>query len=204
MQIIKGLLLIIVFLELTACNLQQNDHIIKTNSAAAKDNMQLGMAYLQQGDRVRAKHKLLLALQQDKNSAQVQDAMAYFLEITGELQQAEIYYQRALQLAPKSGVELNNYGVFLCHLGKYAESENQFLAAVQDPNYLNTAKAYENAGLCAQQIPDVDKATKFFLLAVKQDPNLAMAWFELAQINYKEGHEEIAEQYMANYWRLNK
>ena len=129
MQIIKGLLLIIVLLEITACNLQQNDQITKTNPLAAKDNMQLGMAYLQQGIVFRAKYKLLLALQQDKNSAQVQDAMAYFLEVSGELQRADVYYQRAIQLAPKSGIELNNYGVFLCHLGKYAESENQFLAA---------------------------------------------------------------------------
>ena len=82
--------------------------------------------------------------------------------------------------------------------------KTNFLLPQQDPNYLNTAKAYENAGLCAQQIPDIDKATKFFMLAVKQDPNLATAWFELAQINYAEGHDQLAEQYMANYWRLNK
>ncbi len=203
MNIIKCLLFIFL-LELTACNLQQNNQIIKTNSAAANDNMQLGLAYLQQGDRVRAKHKLLLALQQDNNSAQVQDAMAYYCEIIGNTQQAEIFYLRALKLAPKSGIELNNYGVFLCHLNRYAESEKQFLAAAQDQNYLNTAKAYENAGLCTQEIPDFNKATQFYLLAVKQDPSLAIAWLELARINYAESHMEIADQYMANYWRLTK
>lgn len=189
----------ICLLELTACNLQQNDPTIKTNSVAANDNMQLGLAYLEQGDRVRAKHKLLLALQQDKNSVQVQDAMAYFLEEMGDEQQAEIYYLRAVQLAPNSGVALNNYGVFLCRIGKYAESEKQLLAATHDSNYLNTAKAYENAGLCAQEIPDLINAKQLLLLAVKQDPSLAQAWFELAQISDEQGNKQLADRYMANY-----
>ncbi len=203
MTIIKWLLFIFL-LNVTACTLQQNEQIINTNSAAANDNMQLGLAYLQQGNRVRAKQKLLLALQQDHNSAQIQDAMAYFLEVTGDTHQAEVYYLRALQLTPHSGVALNNYGVFLCRIGKYTESENQFLAATQDPNYLNTAKAYENAGLCAEEIPDFNNATQFLLLAVKQDPKIAQVWFELAQISYEKGDKQLADQYMTTYLKLNQ
>lgn len=201
MRIIKWLL-VIFLLNITACTLQQHEQTINTNSAAANDNMQLGLAYLQQGDRVLAKQKLLLALQQDKNSAQVQDAMAYFLEVMGNTHQAEIYYLRALQLAAHSGAALNNYGVFLCRIGKYEESEKQFLAATQDPNYLNTAKAYENAGLCAEEIPDFHNAMQFLLLAIKQDPKIAQAWFELAQISYEKGDKQLANQYMANYMSL--
>lgn len=201
MKIILKIVLIIFLLQITACNLQK---INTKNPIAADDNMQLGLAYLQQGDRARAKHKLLLAMQQDKNSAQVQDAMAYFLEVTGETKQAESRYLIAIQLAPHSGAEHNNYGAFLCRIGKYSESEQQFLAAIHDPDYLNTAKAYENAGLCALKIPDNKTAEGFFMQAVNHDPSLSFAWYQLAQISYDAGDQQLAQQYMANYLRLTE
>lgn len=201
MKIIRVLLCIIGLVSLTACNVQQPSQL-NNNSLAAIDNMQLGLAYLEQGDRTRAKYKLLLALQQDPNSARIQDAMAYFLEMTGNITQAEFYYQRAIQIAPASGAEHNNYGVFLCHQGEFEKSEQQFLAAVTDPNYLNTAKAYENAGLCAQQIPDLKKAELFYTQAIKQDPQLAMAWYELAQISFDKGDKQQAQQDIENYMKL--
>lgn len=201
MRIIIKLFGITFFLILTACNVQQPSQL-NNNSMAAMDNMQLGLAYLAQGDRTKAKYKLLLALQQDPNSAQVQDAMAYFFEMTGNTTQAENYYQRAIQITPSSGAEHNNYGVFLCRQGEYEKSEQQFLAAVTDNNYLNTAKAYENAGLCTQQIPDLQKAEFFYTQALKQDPQLAIPWYELAQICYIKGDKQQAQRDLENYMKL--
>ncbi len=199
----KYLLCFILILFLTACNLQTTSSINQQNNKiAANENMQLGLAYLEQGDRTRAKYKLLLALQEDQNSAQVHDAMAYYLEMTDDATQAQMHYLRAIQLAPQSGAVHNNYGVFLCHIGQFEQSEKEFLVAVNDSNYLNTAKAYENAGLCAQQIPDIKKAELFYTNAIKQDPHLALAWYELAQISVDEGDRQQARQEIDNYENL--
>jgi type IV pilus assembly protein PilF len=161
---------------------------------AASYNTQLGMAYLKQGDRPRAKRKLLTALDLAPNSADVNAAMAYYLEKTGELKEAYSYYQKALSLAPKSGAQLNNYGAFLCRLGQYKEAEAYFLKAVKDVHYVHTAEAYENAGLCAAAIPDYPKAEYYFKRALKHDPKRRQSLHELV----------ILKQPLGSWAKLNK
>jgi type IV pilus assembly protein PilF len=54
---------------------------------------------------------------------------------------------------------------------------------------MNTAGAYENAGLCAAAIPDYSKAKTYFIKALKQDPQRKQARFELARIEIKQNHQ---------------
>src|SRR5580704_10911769 len=96
---------------------------------AAAFNVQLGMGYLKQGDRPRAKKKLLIAMQQAPDSSDVNAAMAYYYEQTNELDQARKYYLKALSLSSNAGAQLNNYGTFLCRQGQYKEAELYFLKA---------------------------------------------------------------------------
>jgi type IV pilus assembly protein PilF len=164
---------------------------------AASYNTQLGMAYLKQGDRPRAKRKLLRALDLAPNSADVNAAMAYYLEKTGDLKEAHSYYQKALSLAPNSGAQLNNYGAFLCRLGQYKEAEAYFLKAVKDIHYVHTAEAYENAGLCAAAIPDYPKAENYFKRALKHDPKRRQSFHELVTLERK--HNKFTDHTGANY-----
>lgn len=185
-KIIKYLSPAIIFYFLTACATKPilTDEINTTpNLIAAQYNIELGLAYLQQGDRSRAKHKLLLALQQAPDSPQVLDAMAYYLEITGATQAAENDYLQAIKLAPTQGATLNNYGVFLCKQGRYAASVQEFMAASKDPDYLATAKIYENAGICALAMHDKQKAIYYFERAIQEDPRSTNASAELKLIN---------------------
>jgi type IV pilus assembly protein PilF len=160
------------------------------------------MAYLKQGDRLRAKRKLLSALDLSPNSADVNAAIAYYFEKTGEIKQARIFYKKALSLAPNSGSQLNNYGSFLCRLGSYKEAEGYFIRAVSDVRYINTAGAYENAGLCAAAIPDYDKALGFFAKALKQDPKRKQSLYELARIELKQNRAAKALAYIEQYPKL--
>jgi type IV pilus assembly protein PilF len=139
---------------------------------AADDNVKLGLAYLQEGNTPHAKEKLLMALEEAPHWSVAKDAMAYFLEVTGDKNEAEKYYKEAISLSPDDGAVLNNYGTFLCRSHRIDEAEKMFLKAATLPNYLNTAKAYENAGLCALTIPDKNKAKYYFEKASKQDPQL--------------------------------
>jgi type IV pilus assembly protein PilF len=172
------------------------------NPTAANYNVQLGVGYLQQGDVQRAKQKLLLALDQAPTWAPAQDAMAYYLENTGDDQGAEKYHQRALDLDPKSGAVQNNYGTFLCRTGHYQAAVQHFILATQDPQYLNTAEAYENAGLCARKIPDDVNAAVYLQKAIQQDPRRANAYLELAQISFNQNNYSVAQQYLDHYAAL--
>lgn len=164
----------------------------KDLAKAASFNVQLGMGYLKQGNRSRAKKKLLTALKQQPQSPEVNAALGYYFEQTSELEQAKTYYLKAISLSSNSGAQLNNYGTFLCRQGKYAEAEKYFLRAVADMQYVNTAGAYENAGLCSMEIPDLNKAKTYYIKALKQDPGRRESLHELALIYQKEGHPQQA------------
>lgn len=187
--------LIIALLLLQSCQVLNKS---KTNNAALY-NTQLGLAYLNQGDRPRAKRKLLIALTQAPDSPEANASMAYFLEKCGDMTRAAVYYRKAMALAPKDGAQLNNYGAFLCRRGQYSEAEPYFMHAIEDANYIHTAGAYENAGLCAAAIPDYTKAKMYFVKALEQDPSRKQSLYELVKIEVKLGHERVAATYLQKY-----
>ncbi len=169
---------------------------------AATFNTQLGIAYLNQGNLPRAKRKLLRALELTPNSSDVNGAMAYYLEKTGDFKKAESYYRKALSLASAKGAQSNNYGTFLCRRERYKEAELYFLKAAQDVQYVHTAGAYENAGLCAQAIPDDAKAKQYFNLALAQDPRRKQSLYQLIAINLKQHQAKIAVADLAKHAKL--
>lgn len=170
---------------------------------AAEYNVQLGLAYLQAGELSRAKDKLLRAQQQAPRSPNVKSAMGYFLAHTGEQQRAAAYYLQAIALAPKAGATHNNYGTFLCQQKQWRKAESHFLRAAEDPHYLNTASIWENAGLCALQVPELNKASRYFHKAIHQDPKRAKSWLGLAQIQYQKQDYRKAKSYLDQYMQLN-
>jgi type IV pilus assembly protein PilF len=203
---IVGRLLLISCLVLQACQHNEEDNDVSKNqpdlSKAASFNVQLGLGYLKQGDRPRAKKKLLTALEQEPNSPDMNAAMAYYLEQTNELEEAKKYYLKAISLAGNSGAQFNNYGTFLCKQGEYKKAETYFLKAVKDPQYINTAAAYENAGLCVLAIPDTEKAKFYFNKALNQDPSRRESLYELVKLSSKEGHDEHAFQLLQQHPEL--
>lgn len=166
---------------------------------AAKYNMQLGISYLNQGDRPRGKRKLLTALTLAPQSADVHAAMAFFLEKTDDVAGAKRYYQKALSLEPKSGAQRNNYGAFLCRMGQYPEAERYFLEAGEDVHYVNSALAYENAGLCAELAKNEAKSQTYFLKALAQDPDRKESLRELVKLTLKQHKPETALTYLHQY-----
>lgn len=177
------IILIACFLNLGACSIKAvttyKENMDQKNQTA-RINAQLGIAYLQKNDMQRAKQKLLLSLAQTPSIPEPWYAMAWFLEVTGNKPQAKIYYLKAIAISPQHGAAKNNYGAFLCRSGHYQAAIQQFLLAAHDPNYLNPAAAYENAGLCAKKIPDNKKSAHYFQQALKHDPTRQVSRQELA------------------------
>jgi type IV pilus assembly protein PilF len=165
------------------------------SNAAAEINAQLGIYYMKQGNLERAKEKLTLALNQSPKNAKVLSSMGYYLETIGEPVKAERYYLNAISIAPQDGTLKNNYGTFLCRSKRYYAAIDQFLTAVKDPNYIASAEAYENAGLCAMEIPNLKLAEDYFSKALQNNYSLEKSLFEMSQISYQEGDYAKADQY---------
>lgn len=166
---------------------------------AARLNIELGLSYLKQEQVSRAKSKFNRAKKLAPQLPEVYYAFGYFHEHVGENKLAEKAYQKAISLNPKGGIEHNNYGAYLCRTQQYRHAEKEFMRAVEDPNYNNTAEALENAGLCVQQIPDIAKAIEYYEKALRYDPNRSNALLELAIIRYQERNLPYANEYLARY-----
>jgi type IV pilus assembly protein PilF len=141
------------FLTLSACTLQQSENrtqIIKPNSNYADASE--GLYYLSQGYTDKAQKKLQLAIARAPNDPLILNAIAYYYEKTGSLNDANRYYLKAIKVAPpKYGTALANYGAFLCRNGHYKESLNYFCKAAQT-NYPYGNKALANARFCRQEM----------------------------------------------------
>lgn len=170
---------------------------------AAEINVQLGLGYFKQGDVQRAQKKLMLASEQAPNSPDVAGALGYYFERTGNLEQAELYYAKAMNLTHGAGAQLNNYGAFLCRQGKYKVADDYFEKASRDLQYVNSAGALENAGLCALAIPNLAQAERYFERAYTQDPRRTKALYELAKLAFNKKQYDKVLQRVEQYNTVN-
>lgn len=146
-------------------------------------NLELGMAYLGKKDYSRAKRKLLMALEHGPKSPEAWYSMGYYLQKIGNNEKAAQYYEHALTLAPQRGDVQNNYGAFLCSIGKNKEAIQHFRLAVKDETYLDSASAYENAGLCSYKNHNLKAAKHYFRMALRQDPSRNTAKAMLSKLD---------------------
>jgi type IV pilus assembly protein PilF len=185
MKVTKALVFLLISCQVSCSSMNPNspdEQELAKNKKIAEINVQLGMGYLERKDMNRAKQKLLYALKTAPQLPEAWYSMAYFHEVTGNKQQARTNYLKALELAPKRGDVQNNYGTFLCNNGEYRASIEHFIAATQDPEYLSSGGAFENAALCALKIPDKRLAEHYFTLALEQDPTNEMTMTELTKL----------------------
>ena len=64
----------------------------------------------------------------------------------GDDNKAEENFKRALAINNVDSSTLNNYGNFLCKLGRLSEAENAFLKAAENPLYDDPEIAITNVG----------------------------------------------------------
>ncbi len=161
----------------------------KTDKAheAAIYNVQLGVAYMNQGDLERAKEKLDRALAQDGSSADVHSARAALFARLGDKDKADAEYRAALRLAPHDPRMVNNYAVYLCQNGRVDEGVKRFLEAARNPLYPTPEAAYTNAGVCLRAAKRDEEARVDFGRALQLKPNFAEAQFQLANLQFDHG-----------------
>lgn len=174
------------------------------NVKAAKLNLELGVTYLKQDQISRAKSKFIHAKELAPNLPEVHYSYGYFLERVGENDEAKKAYEKAISLNSKGGNEHNMYGAFLCRQKKFKDAEKEFLKAVEDPNFTQTAEAFENAGLCVLQIPEHAKAAEYLEKSLRYDMNRSNALLELAILKFQLRKYDEAKDYHARFVQLSK
>lgn len=169
------------------------------DAKAAEINVRLGLNYLQRGDYEIALEKLEKALQQNPNLPSAHNTIALLYQHLDETDKAEMHFKQAVQRDSTYSAALNNYGAFLCGQKRYEEAEHYFLEAIKNPLYDSKAQALENAGMCANRIPDQTLAEKYFLKALQMNPHLSKSLLQMAQLRFLNIDYEDAHLYLKRY-----
>jgi type IV pilus assembly protein PilF len=146
-----------------------------TDEEAAVANLNLGIGYLRQGRPDAAVEALERAADLDPRSADAHSALALAYDQLREPEQAEDHHRRATQLDVGNAAAQNSYAVFLCRQNRWAEAERFFRRAAENPRYATPAAALTNAGNCARDSNDVEKAEQNYRAALAINPAFADA-----------------------------
>ena len=188
-QLCGGVLAVLL---LTACSSSSAKRQTEKAHEAAVYNVQLGLAYMNQGDLERAKDKLDRAATQDPNSADVHSARATLYARLNETDKADSEFRTALRLAPNDPRMVNNYAVYLCQSGRTDEGVKRFLEAAKNPLYTTPEIAYTNAGVCLHTAKKYEDARANFMRALQVRPNYAEAQYQLANLQFERGEYPAA------------
>jgi type IV pilus assembly protein PilF len=150
---------------------------------AAKYNIQLGTAYLQQGNYPLAKEKLERSVKQNPKDPDVHTSLGLLYDRTGEVKLADKHFREALRLAPDKPDLINNYAVYLCKNGRVDEGVERFTSVAANKYYRTPEVALTNAGVCLKSAKRLDEAQQKFSGAIKARPNFTEATVQLAVLH---------------------
>ncbi len=166
---------------------------------AARINVELGMAYMKEGNLAVAKEKLDQAMKEDPGMPAVHSTIALLYDRLNQPAQADEEFRAALRLAPQDPDTLNNYAIYLCRIGRTDEGVKYFLSAATNPLYATPAAAYTNAGVCLRAAKRYDQATQQFQKALTALPNFAEAAFQLVDTDFQRGQLTAARTQLDRY-----
>ncbi|WP_313296227.1 type IV pilus biogenesis/stability protein PilW [Stenotrophomonas sp.] len=152
-----------------------------------QDLLALAARDMQVGNLDAAERKAREALKLAPESPDALVLMAGIDERRGRAQQAGESFRRAAEQAPQRGDVLNNYGAWLCQQGRPAESLVWFDRALQAPGYATPAEAQANAGGCALDAGQLERAERDLRAALSTLPGNPVALEAMAQLSFRQG-----------------
>jgi type IV pilus assembly protein PilF len=187
MNVVKMSLAVLVLALAASATAGAQDNKKNRNQDMAAINVQLGVAYLKQGNLAIAQEKLERAEKQNPRDPNVHTALAVLYERLNRPREVESHYKTAARLAPRDPNVSNNYAVWLCKNGRPDDGVKRFIEAARNPLYSTPETAYTNAGVCLRAAKKLDQAAELFQLALQTRPNLAEAAYQMSELQFERG-----------------
>jgi predicted O-linked N-acetylglucosamine transferase (SPINDLY family) len=109
----------------------------------------------------------------------------------GQLDNAEKYYRKALNLDPKSASTYFSLGNLLKINNKYKEAEESYLKSLLlNPN---NAQVYFNLALIYSELNELYKAEEYYIKAINLNGNFTSAYYNLGQLYQESLHLDKAK-----------
>lgn len=191
---------------LAGCATQQAPMAIEPPREAAPDpadparraqvRLELAAAYFSRGQLETALTEVNMALQARPDLPDAYNLRGLIEAANGEVAKAEESFRRALQLNPRDGDTMHNYGWLLCQSKRFADADAQFRQALALPRYVNSARTLMAQGICQAQSGRMDLAETTLARSYELDPANPVTAVNLTEVLYRRGEYERARFYI--------
>ena len=166
-------------------------------AAEINNKVRLAQGFLRAGRPAQARIAMEEAIKMDPKNAGLQNFYGQILFVSGRYDEAEVVFDRALELNAELSDAYNNRGALYAETGRPAKAEQSYLEALKDRSYPTPQKVYFNVGdLYASQGRD-EEAVQMFRRAVEIERDYYQAHYELAGLLDQLGNlEEAASEYV--------
>jgi type IV pilus assembly protein PilF len=214
MVFIRLLLISLLALLLISCAQPNINKYVDADTAAEQSEVdkespadiyvQLGIAYMRDGQYVTALKKLRRGLELDSNNANIHNVTALVYEQLNDDEKALSYFDSAVTLSPKDPYIRNARATHYCKHKRYAEADADFNAALNNPLYRTPWVALTNAGLCSLRQDDAVKAESYFRRALSHNKQYFIALEEMAKIGWQQKNYLSARAYLERFLTVQK
>ncbi|MEJ2455666.1 MAG: type IV pilus biogenesis/stability protein PilW [Candidatus Thiodiazotropha sp.] len=172
---------------------------VERRDSPAKIYVEMGIAYMRDGQDAVALKKLRRAIEVDPESSEAHNVLAILYERLGETEMAAKYYERAAALDPRDPYIRNARGSFFCKQGQYETALQEFDLALDNPLYPTPWVALTNAGLCAERADDKLKAEGYYRRALTANKRYAPALFQMAELSFEQNNDMSSRAYLERF-----
>ncbi len=161
-------------------------------SKRADVRMELATAYFGRGEMTTALDQVKLAIVADPTQASAFNLRGLIYANLGEEALAEDSFRHALELDPKDGDSMQNFGYYLCQKKRYAEADAMFERALAQPRYRQAARTWLTRGVCQAYAEQWPASEASLVHAQELDPTNPSISVNLAEVLYRRGEYERA------------
>ncbi len=172
---------------------------IERKDSPAQIYVEMGVAYMRDGQNGVALKKLNRAIEVDPRHPDAHNVIAILYERLGEIEQARDHYERASTLSPKDPYIRNARGSFFCKQGEYKEALREFEIALGNPLYPTPWVALTNAGLCTERTDDKEKAERYYRRALSANSRYSPALYQMAKLSFETNNHMSARAYLERF-----
>jgi type IV pilus assembly protein PilF len=162
----------------------------------AQVRMELAAAYFARGQNQTALEELKLALAAKPDFQEAYNLRGLIYGALGEPKLADESFQRALQLNPRDGGTMHNYGWLLCQQSRFEDADAQFKAALALPQYRDQSRTLLAQGVCLARAGRWQEAERVITRAYEIEPTNPTIAFNLSDVLYRRAEYERARFYI--------
>lgn len=193
---------VVVLLALAGCaSTAEREQEQAKRHQRADTHVMLGASYIQRGQLEIANEELKKALSEDPDHSQANNIMGVLQWRMKYYDEAERRFRKSLKSDPKNSSAHHNYGALLCDRGRLDSGIQQFEVVIKDPLYPYTADVYLNAGVCEMKKPLPSAAENYFREALRLNPKLPPALYQMAKLSFDTGRTLPARGFMQRYFQ---